>query len=253
MRSLPVNRGGARLSAMTRADVPPRVAARDYSRPERIADATIHVAGLVLALAAGPALVVAAALLDGRGAVVASVAVYVAALLGMLGASAAYNILHGSTWREVLRRLDHAAIYLKIAATQTPFAVLVGAGPALWALGSVWTAAILGAAAKLAMPGRLKRVSLPLYLLLGWAGMAIVFSGDAETGLSSAALVLIVVGGLLYTLGTLFFVAERLPYHNAVWHGFVLAASLVFYAAVATELGLRATAPPLETAVTAPT
>ena len=102
-------------------------------------------------------------------------------------------------------------------------------------------------------PGRLRRASLPLYLALGWAGMAIVFSGDAETGLSTAALALILVGGLLYTLGTLFFVAERMPYHNAVWHGFVLAASLVFYAAVATELGLRAGAPPLETAVAAPT
>ena len=224
---------------MTRADIPPRVPARDYSRPERIADAAIHAAGLVLALAAGPALVVAAALLDGRGAVVASVAVYVAALLGMLAASAAYNLLHRSARREVLRRLDHAAIYVKIAATQTPFAVLVGAGPALWALGSVWTAAILGALAKLAMPARLGRVSLPLYLALGWAGMAIVFSGDAETGLSTAALALIVVGGLLYTLGTLFFVAERMPYHNAVWHGFVLAASAVFFAAVAVELGVR--------------
>ena len=214
--------------------------ARPYTRAERWVDAVVHVSGLALAAPAAAALILAAVLFDGRAALVAAVGLYAAALLAMLGASAAYHMIETPRWSELLRRLDHAAIYVKIAATQTPFAVMIGGGHAGWLIGSVWTAALGGAFGKLLFPSRLARVSLPLYLILGWAGIALLWPGASGMPLAAPTVALIVAGGLLYTLGTLFFVAERMPYHNAVWHGFVLAATLAFLAAVATELALRA-------------
>lgn len=239
---------------MTRAELPPsatadrpgaalvglsRAGPRAPDRAERVADAAIHWLGLGLAGLAAPMLVGLAVLWDGRVSVVAGVAVHAAGLLAMLGASAAYHLRHASARRELLRRLDHAAIYLKIAATQTPFALLIGAAPALWALGLVWTCAGAAALARLLRPGGPGRWAVPLYLGLGWAGLAIVWAGG-DRGLASLTLGLIVTGGLLYTFGVAFFLAERLRFHTAVWHGFVLAASGVFCAAVAVELGLRA-------------
>jgi hemolysin III len=213
-----------------------------YSAAERLADAVIHVSGLALAAPAAVALVVAAALFDGRGAIVAAVAIYAAGLLAMLGCSAAYNMIDVPRWSEVLRRLDHAAIYVKIAATQTPFAVMVGGGHAGWLIGSVWTAALGGAFGKLLFPQRLARISLPLYLVLGWAGVALLWPDPSAAPLAWPTLALIVAGGLLYTAGVGFFLAERLPFHNAIWHAFVLAATLAFLGAVGAELGLRVSA-----------
>lgn len=227
---------------MTPSPIPAAPHRARYSRAERLADAVVHVSGLALAVPGAVALVVAAALFDGPGVLLAAVAIYAAGLTAMLGASAAYHMIDAPHWAEVLRRLDHAAIYLKIAATQTPFAVLVGGGHAAWVLAVVWTAALGGAAGHLAAPARLRRVSLPLYLALGWAGAALVWPDPAGAPLAGATLALMAAGGALYTVGVGFFVAQRLRFHNAVWHGFVLVATLAFLGAVGSELGVRAAA-----------
>lgn len=230
----------ATVATRARAPVGRRLA---YDRAERIADAAVHWTGLALALMSVPALVILAAFLDGRGEVVAGIGLYGAALLAMLGASAAYNMIQASeAWEEALRRIDHACIYLKIAATQTPFALLMGPGQAGWVLGSVWAAALGGATGKLFFPRLLRRIGLPLYLALGWAGLALLWPGEGARPLAGPTLILAMAGGVLYTVGVGFFLAERLRFHNAIWHGFVLIASLSFYAALTTELGLRAAA-----------
>lgn len=220
-------------------ETPPPVA---YTRAERIADAIIHALGVTLALMAAPVLVTLAVLLDGTGPVVAGVSVYSVGLLMMLCCSAAYHLVPVPTWREVLRRLDHAAIYVKIATTQTPFAVMIGGAGAGWLLGSVWTAALGGAVAKLFWPHALRRLALPLYLAIGWAGAVLVWPGQDAAALDRSTVALVVVGGLLYTSGIAFLKAERLRFHNAIWHAFVLAATGVFYAAIAAEVGMRAAA-----------
>ena len=197
-------------------------------------------------------MIVLAALLDGTGPVIAGVSVYAAGMLAMLGCSAAYHLLPmvRPAWRDVLRRLDHAAIYVKIAATQTPFAMLIGGASVAWLLGSIWAAALGGALARIFWPRGFRRFALPLYLVLGWAGVAIfrpqLFSSGADFTLpETATVILVITGGALYTAGVGFFLAERLRFHNAIWHGFVLAATFVFYAAVLAEMGIRAAAAPV--------
>lgn len=205
-----------------------------YTRAERISDAAVHLTGLALVAGAVPVLIVVTALTRGDAAAVAGVSVYGAGLALMIGASALYNISGGfgwgAAWSWVLRRIDHAAIYLKIAATYTPFALISGHGMAV-TLG-VWVAAVAGVGLKLISPERFRWVALALYLGMGWAGL--VMGGALFAALPVPVIALMAIGGGLYTLGVVFYVWDRLPFHMTVWHVFVLAASLVFYAAVLT-------------------
>ena len=205
-----------------------------YTRAERLSDAAIHLTGVALVLAAVPVLIVVTALTRGDAAALTGVSVYGAGLALMITASAVYNISGGfpwgSAWEWVLRRLDHAAIYLKIAATYTPFALITGQG--LMVTAGVWIAATAGVALKLVSPERFRWVALALYLGMGWAGL--IAGGAFIAVLPGPVIVLMAVGGVLYTLGVVFYVWDRMPFHLTVWHGLVLAASLVFYAAVLT-------------------
>lgn len=203
-----------------------------YSRAEMISDGIVHVTGLMLVLMAVPVLVVLTALFRGDAASIAGVSVYGVALLAMILCSALYNIGEssglGAAREWLLRRLDHAAIYLKIAGTYTPFTLLSGHGVAL-TLG-VWAAALAGIVLKVISPERFKWAALALYLGMGWAGL--IAGGSLFSALPLAVTVLMVIGGGLYTLGVVFYLWRRLPFHYTIWHAFVLAASFVFYAAV---------------------
>jgi hemolysin III len=207
---------------------------RDYSRAERITDAAVHVAGLALALLGVPILVTLAVSWRGDPGTVMAASLYGATLLAMIGCSALYNMTHGCAWTGVFRRMDHTAIYLKIAGTYTPFAVLSGAqaGPLLVTL---WGAAAVGAALKVFAPDRFKLTNVALCLGMGWAG--IFLAEDLVAGLSPETFALLVTGGLLYTAGVVFFLWVSLPFHYTIWHVFVLVATCVFYAAVIVQLG----------------
>ncbi|MFN4156960.1 MAG: PAQR family membrane homeostasis protein TrhA [Gemmobacter sp.] len=205
--------------------MPPRTS---YSRAEYRSDAVVHVAGLALVTAAVPVLIVLAATQRGDVASVAGAAVYGATLAAMILCSALYNMVRRPDWAWLLRRMDHAAIYVKIAGTYTPFALLTGQGTGLVA--AVWAAAGIGVVLKLVDPGRFRWPALALYLGMGWAGM--VAGGDLMAALPPASVLLMVLGGAIYTAGVAFYLWERMPHHNTVWHVFVLAATAVFYAAV---------------------
>ena len=130
-----------------------------------------------------------------------------------------------------MRRIDHAAIYLKIAGTYTPLALIkMAAVPGFTLLTGVWAVGLFGAACKLLLPGRFERTSYVLYLLAGWAGLFVL--DELLAAFSLPVLVLLGVGGVLYTAGVAFHLWRSLPYHNAVWHGFVLAASACHYTAI---------------------
>jgi hemolysin III len=203
-------------------------ATRVYSRAEHLSDAAVHLTGLVLTAGSVPVLIVLAAMLRGDAASVAGVSVYAATLALMLGASAVYNMAGPVRWSGVLKRIDHACIYLKIAGTYTPFLLIAGQGWGL--LATVWAGALAGAGLKAFAPDRFRWLGLALYLGLGWAG--VIAGGALFAALPGAAVVLMLVGGLIYTAGVGFFLMDRMPFHNTVWHGFVLVASGVFYAAV---------------------
>ncbi len=205
---------------------------RDYSRAELLSDACIHVMGLVSVLMAVPVLITLAAVWRGDSAAVTGSVVYGVTLVGMILCSALYHMVRIPSWRGTLRRLDHTAIYLKIAGTYTPFILLAGGSTLL--LGMIWTAAFAGSILKILDPGRYQWIALALYLAMGWAGAV---AGDAMIAhLSMPVFVLILVGGGIYTLGVIFFLWEVLPFHNTIWHAFVLVASAIFYAAVMVEL-----------------
>lgn len=209
-----------------------------YTPAERRADAVLHATGLGAAAVAAPVLIALAALwhggADGGGATIAAVAVYAACLIAMFAASACYHLIDRPRMLDWLRRLDHAAIYAKIAGTYTPFTVLLGGERAPLILAGMWSAAGAGILLKLLAPGRLEWLTLGLYLAMGWAIVAV--GGPILAALGTPALVLLFVGGGLYTVGVVFHLWDSLPFQNVIWHGAVLAASFVFYAAVVLEL-----------------
>ena len=186
--------------------------------------------GVTASLAAtGTLLVVAASMLP--AASVASLAVYGVGLVAMFSLSAAYNMATRPDLKAVLRRLDHAGIFVMIAGTYTPLALVAMGGA--WGVGlfaAIWAVTLVGVALSQFAPRLFSRVSIGLYLAQGWAALAALDPLVAQ--LSPLALALIGIGGALYTVGVLFHVWDRLPYNNAIWHGFVLVAAGVHYAAI---------------------
>ena len=204
--------------------------ARLESRSERRADAMVHVIGVTCGLAACVAFAIVA-LPGADPAVVVSLAVYGAGLLAMLGCSALCNTARPGPLKELWRRLDHAAIFVMIAGTYTPFAAIAIGGA--WGTGLlvfVWTVAAAGVVLKLLHLERLETLSNAAYLLLGWT--ILVAIDRLIAAVSVPAFVLLVAGGVLYSVGILFYRRERLPYSRAVWHGFVLAAAACQYFAI---------------------
>ena len=201
-----------------------------YEALESLVDRQIHRIGMVAAALAATWLIAAAGA-QGSANVVMSVVVYATALLAMLGCSAAYHLNADSPRRERLRRLDHAAIALMIAGTYTPFTVTKLSGTWSTAMtAGIWAIAGAGIAIKLLEWRRFERASVVFYLALGWVGLIALHPLAAALDLKT--LVLLGVGGLLYTLGVVFHLWRSLPFQTAVWHGFVLLAAGCHYAAV---------------------
>jgi len=203
----------------------------NYTMHERVADGCIHAIGIAASLIALTVLLVIG-VKSQMTLWVVSLAIYGLALVAMFSCSAGYNlIMHPPKLKEVFRRLDHAAIFLMIAGTYTPF-VLIKMNNA-WGLGLlavVWTIAAIGILIKLITPRFLEGVSVGLYLVQGWAIVAAWH--PLVTAVPAWVAILLGVGGLLYTVGVVFHLWERLPYQNAIWHGFVLSAASCHYAAV---------------------
>jgi hemolysin III len=202
------------------------------NRAERIADGWVHAVGLVAAAVGAAALVGMSAWQGGAGQA-GAVFIYALCLLLMLAISAVYNLADKSRARGLMRRLDHAAIFIMIAGSYTPFTTQRFEGA--WAIGmtaAVWAVALAGAAGKLFLPGVSKRFWLGVYILLGW--MVVIAFQPLLRDVSLAAVILLAVGGAIYTLGVSIYVLERLPFRRAIWHGFVLVAAGTHYAAVMT-------------------
>ncbi len=213
-----------------------RPALRPYSRAEYVSDAVVHISGLAAALIGGPILIAMAAIWIGEAGVTTAMVIYVISLVLMLLCSALYNMVQVPAWGDRLRRIDQSAIYVKIAGTYTPFVALTAAN-AGWFLAAIWGVAVTGAAVILMAQGRVRLISLTLYLGLGWAGA--IWGGPLVFGLTGPGLTLLASGGILYTAGVAFLLWERLPFHNTIWHIFVLTATVVCYAAIMVELWAR--------------
>jgi hemolysin III len=202
----------------------------NYDRAEIIADGIVHVIGVCFGLIAATTLVVLTAIYASALDIVA-VSIYVAGLLAMLVLSATYNLWPVSRAKWVLRRLDHSAIYVLIAATYTPLIMQVKDSVfAIALLIGVWCVAIFGIVLKLALPGRFDRLAVGLYLAMGWSGMMLY---DAVVKvLPTLALGFLIAGGVLYSLGVIFHAWRRLRFQNVIWHCFVLSGAACHYTAV---------------------
>jgi hemolysin III len=204
--------------------------AKTYSVREEIAHSAIHGLGIALSIAGLIALVLTARRTGDEWDVLAS-AVYGFTLILLYLTSTLYHGIPHPRAKRVLRVLDHSAIYLLIAGTYTPLTLVSLRGPWGWTLfGLVWGLAILGITLKVAAMGRFRVLSLVLYLCMGW--LVVIALGPLTAAVAHGGLVLLVLGGIAYTSGVLFYVWRRLPYHHAVWHAFVLAGSVLHFFAI---------------------
>lgn len=204
---------------------------RKQSFGEEVANSITHGAGLLAAIAAIPLLLLAS---TGPGDAwqIVGMVIFGAALVLLYSASTVYHALPASRAKRILRVLDHSAIYVLIAGTYTPFTLGVLRGPWGWALlGTAWTLAALGIAAKCTVGFRFPRLSTLLYLSMGW--MALVAAGPLLEHVSTAGLAWLIAGGLCYTGGVIFYATDgRIRYGHALWHLFVIAGSTCHFFAV---------------------
>lgn len=202
-----------------------------YSKAETIADGVVHAAGLMLALPASVFLILHAT--ETPLGPWPSL-IYVSCMLLAFIASAVYHMTPGERLRPVLHRIDHAAIYLKIAGTYTPLVAAIGTGFAYGILGLVWALAVLGVLAKLSFWRTDARGSLALYLGMGWLSVLLIW--PMWHVFDGAVLVLVLAGGLIYSAGTYFFAHPGMRFQNSIWHVFVLLASSCLFGAVALSV-----------------
>lgn len=207
--------------------------ARDAS--EYLADAAVHVVGVACGIA-GAAILFATLDLQADSTLRAAETIYAITLVAMLTCSALYNTLKPPRPHSWLRRADHAAIFLMIAGTCTPFALHGAPEWRLAALVLLWSVALAGAVLKLFAPGRFERPMLYLYIALTWMGLA---SLSGELGALPGASAWLLCGGVaFYSIGIVFHLWDRLRFSTAIWHGLVLIAAGCHYWAIMTGVAL---------------
>lgn len=216
--------------AQRAAEVLHEAQASIYSLHEEIAHGVTHGIGALLAIA-GLAVLTAQAALHGDVWHVVSVSIFGAALVLMYAASTLFHSIPQVKAKHVFRVLDHCLIYVLIAGTYTPFTLVTLRGPVGWSLfGAVWGLAVLGIGFKIFTTGRFEKLSLAVYLIMGWCVLLAV--KPLMAALPEGGLWLLFAGGLSYSIGTIFYRWESLRYHHAIWHLFVLGGSALHYFAV---------------------
>ena len=208
-----------------------------YTRAEKIADGTIHTVGILSALTATTILIAVMAHHLGTPALAATI-LYGVTLVLMLTASGVYHMTWSPRLKPLLRRFDHAAIYLKIAGTFTPLAVLIGSGFGYAVLGLVWLLALGGAISKLFFWQSPGWRSTALYLVMGWLGVTLLW--PITQTMPTVASAFLIAGGLTYSAGVVLYQWESLKFSMAIWHGFVLAASACYFTGIAFALNASA-------------
>jgi hemolysin III len=201
-----------------------------YSIKEEIANSITHGIGIVLGIG-GLCILVTFAGIYGNPWHVISVSVFGFTLILLYTASTLYHSIQAPRTKNILQIIDHSAIYILIAGTYTPFTLVNLRGPWGWSLFSViWCLAFIGIAIQLGQMERWRRVSLVLYVGMGW--IVLVAIKPLISSVATSGLILLLLGGLAYTVGILFYRWKSLKFNHAVWHIFVLAGSILHFFAV---------------------
>ncbi|MFC1877827.1 hemolysin III family protein [Thermodesulfobacteriota bacterium] len=203
---------------------------KHHSMAEEIANSITHGIGIVLAIAA-LGILTAFAGIYGNAWHIVSVSIYGTTLVLLYTASTLYHSIQNLHVKGILQVLDHAAIYLLIAGTYTPFTLVSLRGPwGWWLFGVIWGLAVFGVVLQLSFMRRWSAVSLALYIGMGW--VVVVAIKPLIVSVATGGIVFLVLGGLAYTTGILFYCWKKLKYHHAIWHLFVLAGSILHFFAI---------------------
>lgn len=201
-----------------------------YTLREEIANSITHGVGALLSIA-GLVILATLAARHGNAWHIVSCSIFGATLFLLYTASTLYHSIPHARAKQILRIIDHSAIFLLIAGTYTPFTLVNLRGPWGWSLfGTVWGLALLGIILELTPWRRLRLLSVALYLGMGWA--VVVAAKPLLDSVATGGLVLLAAGGLTYTLGVIFYAWRSLPHHHAIWHLFVLTGSVLHFFAV---------------------
>ena len=201
-----------------------------YSVAEEIFNSLTHGVGMLLSIA-GLVVLVAFAVLYGDNWHIVSFSIFGGTLIVLYGASTLYHSFTNPTVKKIFKKLDHSAIFLLIAGTYTPFVLVSIRGTWGWSLfGVIWALAVVGITMKFVNIFKFQKLSMALYIFMGWLG--VLAAKQLVNGVPLASLILLVVGGLSYSTGVIFYAAKRLPFNHAIWHVFVLAGSVSHYFSV---------------------
>ena len=201
-----------------------------YSIKEEVANSITHGIGLILAIA-GLAILIAFASRFGNAWHVVSCTIFATTLIMQYAFSTLYHSIQIPRAKSIMRVLDHSAIFLLIAGTYTPFMLVNLRDTWGWTLfGVVWTLALLGVLFQVSLLRRWQGISLSLYIGMGW--VVVVAIKPMLDAVAPGGLILLLLGGLAYTSGVGFYLWKSLRYHHAIWHGFVLAGSILHFFAV---------------------
>lgn len=205
-----------------------------FSKKEEISNAITHGIGSCLSIAALVILIVLSSL-HGNAWHIVSFSIFGATLVILYLASTLYHSLTHQKAKLLFRKFDHISIFLLIAGTYTPFCLVALSGWIGWTLlGIVWTCAILGTVFKSIHIGKMEILSTVLYVVMGW--IALIAIKPLYDSLSAFGFTMLILGGIFYTLGTVFFIKDKIKYFHAVWHLFVLAGSIFHFFSVISLL-----------------
>ncbi|KXI22732.1 PAQR family membrane homeostasis protein TrhA [Photobacterium sanguinicancri] len=206
-------------------------ASPQYSVAEEIANSVSHGLGMLFGIVGLVLLLVQANNLNADTMSIASLSVYGGSMILLYLASTLYHAITLEKAKRVLKTLDHCAIYLLIAGTYTPFLLITLRTPlAMTLMAVIWGLALLGIALKIMFVYRFKKLSLATYLVMGWLALIAVY--QLSLSLATGGLVLLGLGGVIYSLGVVFYVNKRIPYNHAIWHLFVLGGTICHFFAI---------------------
>ncbi|EOL8957719.1 hemolysin III family protein [Cronobacter dublinensis] len=205
--------------------------AQGYSLAEEIANSISHGIGLVFGVVGLVLLLVQAVDSNADVTAITSYSLYGGSMILLFLASTLYHAIPHARAKIWLKKFDHCAIYLLIAGTYTPFLLVGLKSPLAHGLMIViWGLALLGILFKLTIAHRFKVLSLVTYLMMGWLSLVVIY--QMVMRLAPGSVTLLAAGGIIYSLGVIFYVCKRIPYNHAIWHGFVLCGSVCHFLAI---------------------
>ncbi|EJN6961496.1 hemolysin III family protein [Photobacterium damselae] len=211
-------------------DKKPQLAA-GYSVKEEIANSVSHGLGMIFGIVGLVLLLVQAVNAKADALSIVSLSIYGGSMILLYLASTLYHAIPFERAKRALKTFDHCAIFLLIAGTYTPFLLISLRTPlAITLMVIIWLLALMGIAAKIVFVYRFKKLSLITYLTMGWLSLIAIY--QLAMALSTGGLVLLALGGFIYSIGVVFYVNKRIPYNHAIWHLFVLGGSICHFCAI---------------------